>query len=351
MNNIFRHNANAPISEADAKVLTEIEWLITNGLGGYACGTVGGTPTRVFHGYLIAALASPLGRTMMLNDLFEEVIPSGGEVVPLNGIKTEEQDFAGSPQLTNFRLDSGLPVWTYEVAGLTIEKRVYLPHRQNTTYINYRVSAGTGIAKLRLRPAVNMREHEAPVNSPLDTYTFLVRDHHYELKPSSEIPPLRMLLLAKEGAFAIDSEKVCGIIYEVERSRGYIWRGDLWSPGVFSAELSPGCDATLVVSTEPWEVMTALDPRQAWDAEHDRKRRLLIESDPRACDETCRELVWGADQFLFTPVGRREDTARARAAGDEIRSVIAGYHWFTDWGRDTMISLEGLTLTTGRAVE
>jgi predicted glycogen debranching enzyme len=115
--------------------------------------------------------------------------------------------------------------------------------------------------------------------------------------------------------------------------------------------MSAGHDATLVASTESWDILSALDSRQAWDAEHDRKRRLLLEAHPSASETPCRELVWAADQFVFTPVGRQEDTARARAAGDEIRSIIAGYHWFTDWGRDTMISLEGLTLTTGRQVE
>ncbi len=107
----------------------------------------------------------------------------------------------------------------------------------------------------------------------------------------------------------------------------------------------------VAASTEIWEVINALTPSQAWDAEHDRKRRLLLDAHPGICNDACRELVWAADQFVFSPVGRREDTARARAAGDEIRSIIAGYHWFTDWGRDTMISLEGLTMTTGRQPE
>jgi predicted glycogen debranching enzyme len=351
MKDIFRHNADAPLSDNEARVLTETEWLVTNGLGGYASGTTSGTLTRVFHGYLIAALPSPLGRTMMLNDVFEELVFPDGRRTRLNGVKTEEEDFAGTESLATFQLDSGLPIWTYETGGLTIEKRVYLPHRQNTTYINYRVSGGSGSVKLLLRPLVNMREHEAPVNAPIEPYTVMVRDRHYELKCSNDIPPLRMMLLGDEGAFAIDSTTVREVIYDLERSRGYTWRGDLWSPGYFSAELSAGSDVSLVASTENWDVMSALSPRQAWDAEHDRKRRLLFEAHPNICRRTCRELVWAADQFLFTPVGRQEDTARARAAGDEIRSAIAGYHWFTDWGRDTMISLEGLTLTTGRQVE
>ncbi len=351
MNDIYTHDPKVALTEDDRIIATYTEWLVTNGLGGYASGTAGGTLTRVFHGYLIAALPTPLGRTMMLNDVLEEVELPDGRTIPLNGLHTDQADFGASHFLANFRLDFGLPVWTYELEGLTLEKRVYLPHRQNTTYINYRLSTGAGSVKLRLRPAVNIRGHEVPVNTPLCPYTVMVRDHHYEVKPEGDIPPLRMMLLGREGGFAIDTLKICDINYEIERSRGYIWRGDLWSPGHFAAELALESEVTLIASTENWEVISALSPRQAWDAEHDRKRRLLLVSHPGTCDQTCRELVWAADQFVFTPVGRRQDTARARAAGDEIRSIIAGYHWFTDWGRDTMISLEGLTLTTGRPVE
>lgn len=351
MNDIFLHDATIPLSTDELHRLADTEWLVTNGLGGYASGTLGGTPTRVFHGYLIAALQSPFARTMMLNDVLETVVLSDGNKIQLNGLQTEKSAFFGSPCLTKFCLDSGMPIWTFEVNGVTIEKRVILPHRQNTTYLNYRMVSGSGSLKLQLRPAVNMREHEAPVNTKLEPYTFMVRDHHYELQAGRRLPPLRMMVLGKEGSVALDAQRIRDIVYQVERSRGYIWRGDLWSPGYFSAEISPGHDATLIASTETWDVMSALNPKQAWDAEHDRKRRLLMEAHPDACADTCRELVWAADQFVFTPVGRQEDTARARAAGDEIRSIIAGYHWFTDWGRDTMISLEGLTLTTGRSVE
>ncbi len=228
---------------------------------------------------------------------------------------------------------------------------MFFPHRQNTTYIDYRVLNAKGTVKLTLRPAVNMREHEAPVNTKLEPYTFTVRDHHYELKASNDLPPLRLTLIGKGGSVTVDPQRIRNVTYQVERNRGYIWRGDLWSPGYLSVDVSAGREVTLVASTETWDVMSALDPQQACDAEQDRKRRLLIEAHPAACDASCRELVWAADQFIFTPVGRQEDTARARAAGDEIRSIIAGYHWFTDWGRDTMISLEGLTLTTGRQVE
>ncbi|MCU1283015.1 MAG: glycogen debranching protein, partial [bacterium] len=112
-----------------------------------------------------------------------------------------------------------------------------------------------------------------------------------------------------------------------------------------------GCDATLVVSTDPWETIEALSPDAALQAELDRRRHLVAAAGLGAGDQLAAELTLAADQFIITPSGRIEERARARASGDEVRTVIAGYHWFTDWGRDTMISLDGLTLCTGRTLE
>ena len=352
MNELYMHTAGLPLDEGEARFINDNEWLVTNGLGGYASGTIGGTPSRVFHGYLIGAEPSPKGRTMLLNQLLETVYyPETEKSVPLNGLKTAKEDFPGSPYLQNFRLDAGMPVWTFDIDGLVIEKCVYQPRRQNTTYIHYSVVGGSGAVELQLRPAINFRGHEEPVNTPLKTFDVTFRNERLEISAEDEDVKLRLLHLGKERNFSIETLEFDKVQYEVEHDRGYIWEGKLWSPGVYCARLAPGCDVTLVASTQAWEIMSALSPREAWDAEGDRKRRLLLEGFPELCSEECDQLVWAADQFLFSPVGRREDTARARAAGDEIRSVIAGYHWFTDWGRDTMISLEGLTLATGRAVE
>src|SRR5262249_9740518 len=139
--------------------------------------------------------------------------------------------------------------------------------------------------------------------------------------------------------------------YPTERSRGYEWQGSLWSPGYFRSDLSEGDRITLIASTETWETVHALSPEAAVQAELDRRKLLLARSDVETRKGPAAELVFAAYQFLIPPAGRVEDAARARATGGEIRTVIAGYHWFTDWGRDTMISLEGLTLTTGRAHE
>jgi predicted glycogen debranching enzyme len=160
-----------------------------------------------------------------------------------------------------------------------------------------------------------------------------------------------MLIRGPSAAFTFDRKETGSIPYRTERNRGYEWQGSLWSPGYFRSDLGEGDQTTLVASTEPWETVRALTPETAMRADFDRRKLLIAAAPPPAQTGFPAELVLAADQFLITPVGRVEDAARARALGDEIRTVIAGYHWFTDWGRDTMISLEGLTLTTGRRNE
>jgi predicted glycogen debranching enzyme len=125
----------------------------------------------------------------------------------------------------------------------------------------------------------------------------------------------------------------------------------LWSPGFYGVNLHAAKGATLIASTEPWNTMLALNAEEALGFYHQRHRRLVDAAHPQARSGPPAELVLAADQFIINPVGRVQDAARANAAGDQVRTVIAGYHWFTDWGRDTMISLEGLTLCTNRHTE
>ncbi len=331
------------------------EWLVTNGLGGYASGTISGVLTRRFHGILIAALPAPFGRMMMLNDLMEIVqLPDGSSVL----LETEEREgsrlrIKGAKYLAEFKLEWGLPVWRYEIGELTLEKRLMLPHGQNTTLITYTLKSGEGNVRLKLRPAIQFRAHESRVGDPFgEPYELTVTEDRYELcAPSTRLPPLKMSLCDRKAAFTFNREMIDSLAYNMEKSRGYDWTGSLWSPGYFHVDLSQGDSATIVASTESWEVIQALKPTEAHAAEHERRRRLLERPDFATKDKTVAELTLAADQFVITPAGRVEDATRARAAGDEVRTVIAGYHWFTDWGRDTMISLEGLTLTTGRHIQ
>jgi len=330
------------------------EWLVTNGLGGYASGTIFGVVTRRYHGLLIAALPNPFGRRVMLNHLSELVRLPDGTLVQFGGVERlgGSLELHGMSHLTEFRLEAGLPVWRYEVGGIVLEKRVFLPHMQNTVHINYRLVSGEGPVRLKLRPSVHFRPHEAPVNEPHpEPYMLTAVEDRYELSAGSQLPPLRMRLYGRRAAFTIDTQRFQNIFYRVEERRGYEAIGDLWSPGYFRVDVTGDGDATLVASAEMWETILALRPEDAILAERRRRQQLITLAHPQAQTGPAAELVLAADQFIITPAGRIEDAARARAAGDEVRTVIAGYHWFTDWGRDTMISLEGLTLTTGRQVE
>ncbi|HEX7489725.1 MAG TPA: amylo-alpha-1,6-glucosidase, partial [Anaeromyxobacteraceae bacterium] len=186
----------------------------------------------------------------------------------------------------------------------------------------------------------------------LPPYRFSAEDGRYELEAvASDLPPLRLFFDGPQASFVLERERLAERVYRVERSRGYDAQGDLWSPGEFRVELAPDQPVVLVASTEPWNHAAALPPGVALASEQERRRRLLEQAPLVARSGPAAELVLAADAFVITPMGRMEDQARSRAEGDEPRTVIAGYHWFTDWGRDTMISLEGLTLTTGRVRE
>jgi predicted glycogen debranching enzyme len=335
------------VDETSAKL--DREWIVTNGLGGYASGNLAGLNTRRFHGWLIAALPAPHGRMMMLNQIEETLrIDDRSYQLAADYLSRAIQSDTVSPLLKSFRLENGLPVFTYAADEFMLEKRLCMIHRQNTTYITYRLLKGK-MAQLDLRPGIDIRQHEASLRGPKhEDYRFSAVFHGYELSVASDLPPLRLAWLGERTSFRLAPEQLADLRYRIEQSRGYDWRGDLWSFGCFSVVLTEGKTASLIASTEHWSHLNALTPEDAFAAEAERRRRLLRGAPEAARSGLAAELVLAADQFLITPVGRAADTVQANSIGDEVRTVIAGYHWFTDWGRDTMISLEGLTLATGR---
>jgi predicted glycogen debranching enzyme len=351
---VIRSIPNGGADAADPESLGSREWLVTNGLGGYASGTVSGVLSRRYHGILIAALRAPFGRTVMLNRVFERVRLPGGRTVSLSS--QEKADAAPIVDecgcLREFRLEAGLPVWCFETDGMVLERRILLPHMQNTVHITYRLLQGAGPVEFELYPGLHFRGHDAAVSETLSqSYTVSARGTLYEVSDGSALPPLRLKLHGDGGALTLDQGQVTDLLFRAEEKRGYDHVGRLWCPGFFRVLVSTESSATLVASTESWETILALHPEEALAVETRRRVLLLSAADARARQGVGAELVLAADQFLITPAGRAEDAARARAAGDEVRTVIAGYHWFTDWGRDTMISLEGLALVTGRLAE
>jgi predicted glycogen debranching enzyme len=345
------------IAQAQADHAREIlrrEWLITNGLGGYGSGTISGMVSRRYHGLLIAALPAPFGRVVMLNHLAEHLILPDGRRVLIGGEEPGDQveEDEQTHYVREFRVEDGLPIWTYEAEGFLIEKRLLLVHGQNTLHATYRLLSGQESARLELRPSVHFRRHENEVSEPLQHgYSLLIHERRYEVSSAALPHPLRLYVHDQHAHFTYEGGRLREIGYAMEAERGYHSRGVLWSPGAFALELRPNRAVTLVASTEDWPSILALDPEATLAADLARRQRLIASALPSVQAAPAAELVLAADQFIITPAGRVEDAARARAAGDEVRTVIAGYHWFTDWGRDTMISLEGLTLTTGRHQE
>lgn len=382
------------------------EWIVTNGIGGYAAGTIAGVPTRRYHGLLIAALPNPLGRVVMLSSLREELFLADGSSVRLGG--WGEQDLRPEDRglLSEFGLDHGLPVWCYRCGDTLMERRLLMPHGRNTVHVSYRLTAGENGAHLRLRPALHWREQERPVSHTEGLrYDLNWSDEGLEIRTTSRFRPLRLWASAVNTRFVIEPLEMQEVLYPVEEERGYPSSGELWSPGYYAVDLVVGGEVTLVASTEDWPVLRALTPGEAMRAS-DERRQMMIERSAmlqmtggygpearpheaahpeddagvgrhpggreaatgrlrdfpavgrlpgatagRLPDDPVARLVLAADAFVVTPGYRLHEVERARAAGGELRTILAGFYWFTDWGRDTMISLEGLTLLTGRIEE
>src|SRR5262245_17089104 len=225
----------------DALVASEgaAEWLVTNGLGGYASGTMTGLVTRRFHGYLVAALPAPRGRMMMLNHLRAIISTDEGRARLSEQPDPEDLGEAlAAPR--EFRLELGLPVWTFEHQGHVIESRIVMPHRQNTVFITYRRLSGPGRMQLSLDPWIQFRPHEGHVTGLTDNeYALRATGGRYEIEDLVDVslPPLRLKVVGAGATFKIDERRIRNVRYFIEQSRGYDASGDLYSPGSFSADL------------------------------------------------------------------------------------------------------------------
>jgi len=188
----------------------------------------------------------------------DDVVSLGAEERAGGQLDLQSADF-----LREFRLEDGLPVWIYHVRDLVLEKRVLLPHLQNTVHVSYQVIAGKAPPRFELRPAFHFRHHESPVNTGLAApYKLTAVDDRYEIAAARrKLPPLRMQLHGREAAFTIAPAKIPQVVYRIEQQRGYSYEGELWSPGFFRVDLTERSTATLVGSTEPWDIVNVLGTR------------------------------------------------------------------------------------------
>ena len=315
------------------------EWLCTNGIGGFASGTVAGILSRRYHGLLVAALTPPLGRTLLVTKLDETI---GYDTIRrslfANRWAGGTVDPHGYVDVESFRLDGTTPVWTYACADALVEKRIWMEQGANTTYVQYRLLRGQGWAELELKALVNYRDYHATTVG--DGWRMGVERVPHGAKVTA-FDGARPFVLLAEGADVEEAHDWHhGFLLTAEAARGLDAVDENLHVATFRATLEPNRPLTMVLSAES---APSLDGGAAWQRREQHETDLLARwtsSQPTAKDAPpfIRHCVLAADQFI----------ADRPTGGKPGATVIAGYHWFGDWGRDTMISLPGLALTTGR---
>jgi predicted glycogen debranching enzyme len=317
------------------------EWIVTNGIGGFASGTIAGCMTRRYHGLLIAALRPPVGRTHLVA-MADETVHYAGEKYRLGTTQwtSGAVDPKGFLNIQSFRLEGMTPVWTYALADALLEKRVWMQQGENTTYVKYTLARSSGAIEMDMKALVNYRDYHASTHAG---------DWHMRIEPVED----GVKITAFEGAvpFYVKCEGAAcesrhewyrGYFLPVEKERGLDDNEDLLFAALFRLKLNVGENVTLVASTEP---RAPIDSKTACEkrVEHEAdlfQTWLTGNAKAEECPNWLPQLVLAADQFVVK---------RSLPRNPDGRSIIAGYHWFGDWGRDTMIALPGLTLATGRA--
>lgn len=321
-----------------------LEWLETNGLGGYASGTVSGALTRRYHGLLIAALEPPVKRTVMLSKLDETIVfPAAGGVQPQRyELGTNQYPGAVHPEgyrcLREFNRDL-FPVFTYAAGGVVLKKTIAALHQENTTLVLYEVVEAPRDFVLELLPLASSRDHHGICRENWHIgRQFLFDDGVYR---TVNYHGGAELFIRVPGSTFVESQAwYRDFEYLREMERGLEFKEDLYTHGYFRTTLSKGDRLSIMISIEEpagrdvLALFEAERKRREMMKENFRKFSLASKGDAPSVRTARLRLVQAADQFIV----RRGN----------LHTIIAGYHWFSDWGRDTMIALPGLCLTTGR---
>ena len=314
---------------ADFEEASSHEWLETNGIGGFASGTISSANTRRYHGLLTAAVRPPLGRVTMLSK-FEETLTIDDKTYELSANQYPNAIHPkGYKYLKSFRLDP-FPIWIYEIEGIEIERKIFMVNGENTTVCEWsilsKIAGRDCKIKLDLRPLLSFVDYHSlqqetdEIDANCDITEGLVT-----VRPLSDQPEL----FFSHNAQAIEKTGhwYRNFQYKIEKSRGFDYSEDLFQPIILSFDLDQ--KAFAIISTKKDEF---LDVSEYETTEKERRQQLIEIAE--AEDDFTKRLVLAADQFIVS-----------RGEG---HTIIAGYPWFSDWGRDTMIALPGLTLSTNR---
>jgi predicted glycogen debranching enzyme len=304
------------------------EWLITNGIGGYASSTVSGANSRRYHGLLVAATHPPVGRLVMLSKLEDALIVEGTRVELATNLYGDDVVHPhGYQSIAQFRLDP-FPVYTYVNDRFVLEKSIYMPRGQNTVVIEYVLTRRDESAEIQLEiaPLIAFRDYHATThqNPALDS-AVSQSDGSVRVRPYPDLPAL---YLAHQGAeVSATGYWYNNFEYREEKARGLDHHEDLFNPFTLRVNMNARNRFVLIASTEPQSIEQAGAYRRA-----ELRRAELSSAESSQNSELIRTLEAAAEHFIV--------------ARPPFKTVIAGYHWFGDWGRDTMIALPGLLLST-----
>ncbi len=349
------------------------EWLVTNGLGGYASGSILGATTRSYHGLLVAALRPPVERSVLVTKIDEEIELHDGRLLKL-GVN-EYQDGTIDPQgyqhLDTVSLEGDIVCFSYQVQdNLKLQKRVWMEYGQNTTYVQY-VLRGTydeeeshAPLMLRLLPFCLFRDYHSTTQGANDWHFLVENEGNSSRIRAYEGAAAFRLIAGPSAQFTTTGYWYWHVLHRRDRERGLPDLEDVYQPGIFLLQIAPGERVTLVLSAEsdlqngfggPQHEETVM---KAYTLHQRRIKQLLNIADRSTSSLTKRDpvharLVVAADQFVVArpqSTSNTPDSLAIRLSPDR-KTIIAGYPWFTDWGRDSMISLPGLLLCTGRYSE
>ncbi|MDZ7801143.1 MAG: amylo-alpha-1,6-glucosidase [Trueperaceae bacterium] len=321
---------------AGAATRDGLEWLVTNGIGGFASGTVPGIRTRRYHGLLVAALAPPAQRTVMATDVHTSLQLAGREIgLHASHWRGDVVDPRGFDHLEAFWLEGRTPVWRFCVGAICVEQRLTMMPGRNVTVLQSRLVRAPSPVRLTAKVLATHRDFHATTRAT-DT----------DLTATAEGGAVVVAAPAHDAALRIASDAMTltpadawyeGFLLARERERGLDHFDDALHAATATVDLAPGDAAHLVLSADADPVDPAEAFQQAAAADAAVVARFEAHQG-RSADSFGARLALAADQFLVErPVDGRPGT-----------SVIAGYPWFGDWGRDTMVALPGLTLCTGR---
>jgi predicted glycogen debranching enzyme len=315
------------------------EWLLTNGIGGFASGTVSGQLTRRYHGLLVAALRPPLGRTLLVPKL-EEIVEYDGRPYSLatNRWRSGVIEPQGYLQIEEFHLEGVSPVWTYACADALLSKKIWMEQGANTTYVLYRLERASENATLTVKALVNYRDFHSLTRAGAWKMDIRQVERGLSIKAFDGATPFYVLSSSATAQPCHQWYRAFELSAEAFRGMGH--QEDHLHAGTFEVELKPGESVLMVISTDP---QPSLDAHSALDRLEERGKTLLgqfRDVHPGVpVPEWIGQLALAADQFVV----------KRKVKDMDGFTVIAGYHWFSDWGRDTLVALPGLTLATGRA--